>query len=128
MTKEEAQAALDRRAAVAVIAGAALGELPLLWLIREALQDYNDAIDGNRGFAFVDGRAAELLKAGGHTLVLVPYNGSRLLVEEDDFGSIVRSHETPNAALVLHDAVKNDPVSAEELLVKIESATKKGLR
>jgi len=33
LTAEQAQAELDRRAAHAVLAGAAVGQLPLLWLI-----------------------------------------------------------------------------------------------
>jgi hypothetical protein len=130
MTPRQAQAALDRRAAAAVLAGAAVGQLPLLWLIREALDDYLEMLDDEAlerdlrcsGESLFVHRVP-LLTAGGHTLELRPDNGSRLLVELDSFRSTVRAHEVPNAALVLHDAVKADAVAAEGVLRKIESAT-----
>jgi len=120
VTVAEAQAALDRRAAVAVLAGAALGQLPLLWLIREALWNYDDASEGLSKPMPIEVR---LLSFGGHECWLDPGNGSRILVERDGIGSAVRSHEASNAALVLYDAVKDDPVRAELLLGAIESAT-----
>ena len=128
MTAAEAQAEIDRRAALAAIAGAALGELPLLWLIREALEEYEDVLHELPSSIRAALRPVELLTAGGHTFELTPDNGSRIVVERDSFGSGVRAHETPNAALVLHDAIKDQPVQAEALLVLIESVTTKDSR
>ena len=125
MTKEKAQAALERRAAVAAIAGASLGSLPLLWLIREALDVYEESF--RRHYRAESVPPVELLRSGGNTLALTP-DGGRLLVEFDRCGARARVHETPNAALVLHDAVKDDPVKAEQLLRTIESATQESLR
>ena len=123
-----AEAALDRRAAVASLAGAQLGRLPLLWLIREALDDYDYMLDGLGGEvrlrAVKQRGAVRLLDAVGHTFLLTPDNGSRVVEERDAAWSVVRSHEVPNAALILHDAVKDDPVAAENLLTTIEYATK----
>ncbi len=123
MTRGQAQAAIERRATVAVLAGAVIGDLPLLWLIREALDGYVIASE-----RLVRERAPEvhLLVSGGHELWLVAHNWPRVLVERDGFGSSVRAHEVPNGALVLHDAVKGDPIQAERLLDAIEAATGKG--
>jgi hypothetical protein len=68
-----------------------------------------------------------LLSTGGlagHRFVLTADNESKVMLEFDSFGSCIRAHEVPNAALVLHDAVRDDPVAAARLLVTIESATK----
>ena len=120
MTPAEAQAAIDRRAAAAALAGATLGPLPLLWLIREALDEYDDASETLSTRLVAEAR---ILRDGGHDFWLDPHNGSRIVVERDALGSAVRSHELPNAALVLHDAVKHDPVRAEILIRDIEYAT-----
>lgn len=128
MTAAEAQAALDRRAALAAIAGAALGELPLLWLIRAALEGYEDMLSELPSSIRASLRPIKLLTAGGHTFELTPDNDSRIVVERDSFGSSVRAHETPNAALVLYDAIKGAPVQAEALLIQIESVTRKDSR
>lgn len=129
MTAAEAQDAIDRRAAVAVIAGAELGDLPLLWLIREALARYNDMVEwilehGTYGpFRPVKASPVVLLKSVTRVLVLTPENGSQILMVLDDSDEYSHSHAMPNAALVLHDAVKDDPVTAEQALTRIESAT-----
>lgn len=126
MTSAGARAEIERRAAAAALAGASLGALPLLWLIREALDDYvsfNEAADADY-WIVQQPTETWLLHTGGHDLWLDPWNGKRILVERDAFGSAVRSHEVPNAALVLYDAVKDDPVRAARLLVAIESARK----
>jgi hypothetical protein len=120
-----AQVALDRRAAVAALAGAMLGSLPLLWLIREALDEYYDRLDGRRRWqtaALL--RPVHLLDFGGHGFLLAANNGSRIVEECDANASVVRSHEVPDAALVLHEAVRHDPVAAENLIATIERATK----
>ena len=133
MTAAEAQAAIDRRAAVAGIAGAELGELPLLWLIREALARYNDLLEGLRELAthgLGPGRAkanpVALLTADGRVLLLTPDNGSQILMVLDESEEYAHSHAMPNAALVLHDAVKGDPIAAEQALTRIEAATVAG--
>lgn len=130
MTAAEAQDAIDRRAAVAVIAGAELGELPLLWLIREALARYNDMLDGSLelatrglGASRVNAGPVVLLKSVSRVLLLTPDNGSQILMVLDDSDEHAHSHAMPNAALVLHDAVKDDSVAAERALSRIESAT-----
>jgi hypothetical protein len=123
VTPEEARASIDRRVAVAVLAGATVGPLPLIWLIREALDGYA-AVSVMHGAT--EPPKIRLVEVwGGHDMWLVApnWNGSKILVEHDHFGSTIRSHEVPNAALVLHDVVKGDPVSAEALLVAIEAAT-----
>jgi len=114
-----AQAALDRRAAVAALAGAVLGQLPLLWLIREALDDHVEACRRSpRPYA-----AELLLQYGGHWFLLILGEGEGRVVEECDANNaLVRSYEMPGAALILHDAVKDDPVAAEKLLTTIERA------
>lgn len=126
MTPVAAQASLERRAAIAAMSGDDLGPLPVLWLIREALEAYNRMRVTPQ--TWVNTRPVVLLKTATHTLLLTPRNGSNILVELDGHGDETRWHEPPNAALVLHDAVKDDPVKAEKLLVAIESATQDGLR
>ena len=122
MRRASAQAALDRRCAAAALAGAALGKLPLLWLLREALDAYATVaitVDYTKHHS-----STLLLRVGGHELWLEPWNAPRLLCERDALGSFVRAHEVPNAALVLYDAVKAEPGFAERLLVTIEAAAK----
>lgn len=126
MTPFAAQASLERRAAIAAMGGDDLGPAPVLWLIREALERYNEMRVTPQ--TWVNSRPVVLLKTTTHTLMLTPRNGSNILVELDGYGDETRWHESPNAALVLHDAVKDDPVKAEKLLVAIESATQDGLR
>jgi len=132
VTEAEAQAAIDRRAALAAMAGASLGELPLLWLIREALEEYEEMLSELPSSIRAALSSVELLTAGevlpSLALVLTPHHGARILVERNAVNDTVREHEVPNAALVLHDAVKGDPVHAEGLLVTIETATGKGVR
>ncbi len=126
MTPAEARAAIDRRVAVAVLAGATVGSLPLIWLIREALDTHASATLLHAMRFRRDPEPPEevpLLRAEGHELCLVGGSGANILVEHDDIGSTVRSHEAPNAALVLHNAVRGDPVRAEALLAAIEVAT-----
>lgn len=43
MVESDGAGELDRRAALATLGGEALGDRPLLWLLREALQQYADA-------------------------------------------------------------------------------------
>ena len=113
-----AQAALDRRAAVAALAGAMLGSLPSLWLIREALDEHVAARKPLQQYRFT-----ALLEYGGHWFLL--HCGVPHVVEEYDANNAyVRGHDVPNAALILHDAVKHDPVAAEDLLTTIERATR----
>jgi len=125
VTPFAAQAALDRRAAVAAMGGEDLGPLPVLWLIREALEAYS--FMRNTPQTWVNSKPRKLLKTTNCTFVLTPSSGW-IVVEYDADGVRVHSHEAPNAALVLHDAVKDDPVKAEKLLIAIESATQDGLR
>lgn len=132
MTPFAAQASLERRAAIAAMSGDDLGPLPVLWLIREALERYNEMRRTPQ--TWTKTRPVVLFKKEEHVLVLTPDNASEILVEFNgdlkDVKSLeaVRSHGAPNAALVLHDAVKDDPVKAEKLLIAIESATQDGLR
>jgi hypothetical protein len=126
VTPFAAQASLERRAAIAAMGGEDVGPLPVLWLIREALDAYNDMRCTPQ--TWMKARPVTVVKTVNRRIVLTPANGSRILVELNEVGSDVRSHEVPNAALVLHDAVKDDPVKAEKLLIAIESATQDGLR
>lgn len=126
MTPFAAQASLDRRAAIAAMGGEDLGPLPVLWLIREALEAYNRMRVTPQ--MWVNANPVVLLKTATHTLLLTPRNASQILVELDGHGDETRWHEPPNAALVLHDAVKDDAVKAERLLMAIEAATQEGLR
>lgn len=132
MNRVAAQAALERRIAVVALAGNELGSLPLLWLIREALDAYWDTCRDTLKLAGAQEKRllrgeTRLLRVGGHVLFLAPWNAPRILVEHDAFGSTIRSHEVPSAVLVLHGAVREAPVRSERLLVAIERATK-GMR
>jgi hypothetical protein len=118
LTAGSAQASLDRRAAAAALAGAMLGSLPLLWLIREALDEH---VGAGKPLRFY--KPVALLRYGCHWFLL--NHGERHIVEEyDENDAHIRSHDVPNAALILHEAVRHDPVAAENLITTIERATK----
>lgn len=102
-----------------------MGRLPLLWLIREALEDYA------RRYAESPADSATLrllpVTARRNELWLV-CNGFQVIEERDTGGACIRTHDVPAAALLLHDAVKANPVAADALLSKIECATFKDSR
>ena len=114
----EAQAQLDRRAALAVISGESLGPAPLLWLIRQALDIFwENQINGSRKpilLHAVRGKRA-------HRSYWLEAEWASCLVELAD-GTRVGSYDGPRSALVLHNLVRRDPVAAERLLVEIEEA------
>ncbi len=113
-----AQTKLDRRLASVALAGVVMGQFPLLWLIREALDDYHEA-SWNRQYE----PERLLLRCTPRSLWL-HHRSSRVLVERDEDGLAHCSYEAPTAALVLYDVVKGDPIAAERLLVAIDSARK----
>lgn len=109
-----AETALSRRAAAVALAGVPMGQLPLLWLIHEALDD------SVRRYATAT-RQLRLLPAtrlrNELWLVVATFH---VVEERDTSGACIRTHEVPAAALLLHDAVKASPIAAEALLRKIE--------
>lgn len=118
-----AQAKLDRRLASVALAGVVMGPSPLLWLIREALDDYHAASWDRQMYE----PETLLLRAGARSLWLTPWYG-RVLIERQADSNATQAHEVPNAALVLYDVVQDEPLLAERLLATIESAARKGRR
>jgi hypothetical protein len=128
--RRAAQAQIERRAAVAVLAGEQLGRKPLLWLIREAL----DAYDAAHAQVLESTRLASVRgKRPHHAYMLYAVARERggaprptgTVLDKWTQGNLTCSYDVPAAAVVLHGMVQTDPVAAEKLLVEIERATKK---